>query len=450
MNLTITDINATRKNIAVTLTGDDIAKEEKAVLQQFAKVARIPGFRPGKAPEVQIRRRYAREIRDELKTRLGRAIYDHVLKDESLDVYTFVEFPDLEEVTPGSEATVDLVVDVNPSFDLPDYKGIQTQVPPADVTDAEIEAAIDNMRRSRADFIKVERPAAAGDYVRLSYAGKVDGEDVAETLGDNPRLRAWGTVTDGWEEAGSEEAKQFGVPAIIDAIVGMGADDRKEVEQQIADDFAVESLRGRTVVYTIEVHEVRERILPEIDDEFLKSVRAESVEDLKAQVADNIESRKKQEAEAAQREQILDHLFRAVDFPLPESAVENETQNAMVRIMSRNMSEGVPESVFEEHKEQLHHSASQAAQRDVKLQIILGRIAKAEEVKVEQEDLSRAVYGIAMQQRRQPEEVAKELRKNQRELVQLQRQILFSKTLDRIRSMAVTTPTAVAPESENA
>jgi trigger factor len=376
-----------------------------------------------------------------------RSAYEEVVKNDDIDVYTVVEFPEPGDIASGQELSIDLTVDVTPKFDLPEYKGIQTELPPTDVSDGEIEETIERIRRQRADFVVVERAAVKGDYLKVSYAGKVDGEALADKLKEQPRLQAWGAVTNGWEEAGTDEARQFGVPAVIDALVGMKAGDKKSVEQEIPGDFALEELRGKTASYDLEVEEVRERKLPEMDEDFLKSVRAETLEDFKAQIMDELEGRKKREAGDAQREQILKHLGEAVDFELPESGVEGETQNAMARIISQNMQQGVPEEEFEKHKEQIFAGASQSARRDVKLQIILNKIAEKEKITVENEDLSRAVYTMAIQQRQKPEELAKELRKDRNRVVQLQRQILFSKTLDFLtREAKATTVNAPAEE----
>jgi trigger factor len=237
-------------------------------------------------------------------------------------------------------------------------------------------------------------------------------------------------VTDGWEEAGTAEAKEFGVPAVIDGVVGMKAGDKKTVEQEIADDFAIEALQGKTISYEVEVGEVRERKLPELDEDFLKTVQAETVEDFKAQIMDQLEAQKKQQSTESQRQQILDFLGNAVDFALPESAVEGATQQAMARMISQNMQMGMQEEEFEKHKEEIYAGAAATAARDVKLELILTRIAKEEEITVENEELSRAVYSMAMQNQQKPEDLAKELRKDRNKVVELQRQVLFAKTLD--------------------
>lgn len=449
MNVTINDISETRKDVVVTVDGDEVAKEEARILKEMKKQARIPGFRPGKAPDNLMRQRYGKQLKDELKNTVMRNAYNRVLEEEGLQVYSVVEFPEIDEPLAGQEQSLDLTVDVTPDFELPAYKGLTTSSPPTEVEDEEIDQTIDRIRRQRAEFVKVERAAEEGDYVKVSYVGKHGEHLVADMVADNPRLRAWGTVNDGWEEAGTEEARQFGVPAIIDALVGMQAGDRKTVAQVIPDDFSVESLRGETVSYDLEVGEVRERKLPELDEEFLKSVRAESLEDFKAQIMDELESQKKREADEARRQQILDHLAGIVEFPLPQSAVEGETQNALSRIVNQNLQQGVPQEELEKQKEQIQSSAAQTAEREVKLQIILNRIAEKEKITVENEDLSRAVYSMAIQQRQRPEDLAKELKKDRDRVLQLQRQILFGKTLDFILSQAKEDgPAAPVPEEK--
>lgn len=430
MNVSITDNSETRKDVVVTLSGEEVAEEEARVLKEIKKQARVPGFRPGKAPEKLIRQRFGKDLKEQVKTGLMRKAYNGVVEHDDLNVYQFVDFPEIEDYTAGEEINIDATLDVTPDFEIPEYKGIETHPPATEVEDAEIDETIERIRRQRAEFVEVERPAQEGDYVKVSYIGKLDDEPIADKLAEVPRLRSWGTVTDGWEEAGTEEAKEYGVPELIGALAGMSAGDRKTVEQVIPEEFEVEELRGKTVVYDLEVGEVRERKLPELDGAFLESVRAESLEDFKAQVMDQLEEQKKREAQDARREQVMDHLAKAVDFPLPQSAVEGETQNALQRIVSQNMQQGVPQEELEKNLQNLQEAAAEMAQREVKLQILLARIAGQEGIEVENEDLSRAVYSLAMQRRQRPEDVAKELGKDRSQVLQLQRQVLFGKTLD--------------------
>lgn len=430
MNVTVTDISDTRKDLVVTVSGDEIATEEARVLQELQKEAKIPGFRPGKAPENIVRSRYRKALQEELNRSMNSKVYREATENSKLNVYSVVSFNEPEAFSPGDEISVDLTVDVTPEFELPEYKGIAVKAPAAEVGDQEVDQAIDNIRGQRADFVEVERPAEQGDYVKLSYQGTIDGQPVRDLLPEDSTHGFWGSTENGWEEAGTDMARQYGIPEIVDGLVGKSAGDTFEVEHTFGDDFVVEELRGKTAQYKVEVHEVRERKLPEIDDEFLKSLQVESIEDLKDKVFTQLEQRKKQESEQEQRNQIVEYLLSSVDIALPESGIEGETQNALGRLMMENMQRGVPQEELENNKEQLHSQAREQAQRDVKLQLILSRIAKEESIEVENEDLQRSIMNMAMQNRQSPEELVKELRKDRNRVLDIQRQILFGKTLD--------------------
>lgn len=439
MNVTVTDISDTRKELVVTVSGEEISAEEARVLKQFKKDARIPGFRPGKAPEAMIRSRYKKPLVDELNRAMNAKVYKEALDDGELEVYAVVSFQEPEGYTPGQEVSVDMTVDIVPSFEMPVYKGLELEVASTEVTDAEVDEALESLRGQRANFEVVERAAAETNYVKLSYVGTVDGQPVKELLGEDSRLAFWGAAENGWEEAATEQARQYGVPEVVDGLVGMAAGDKKTVEHTFADDFAVEALRGKKATYEVEVHEVRERILPEINEEFLKSQQAESLEDLKDKLLNQLESRKKQEIEQNKREQLIHIITSAVDFSLPESGIEGETQNVMGRIMVENMQRGVAREEFEKNKEAFYAQARQMAERDVKLQLILHRIAKEEKVEVQNEDLQRAIINSAMQSRQRPEDLVKELQNDRQKVLNLQRQILLGKTLDLLAKEAKVT-----------
>lgn len=439
MNVTVTDTSETRKDLVVTVSGEEIATEETRVLKAFIKEAKIPGFRPGKAPENIVRSRYRKALQEELNRAMNAKVYQEATENSKLNVYSVVSFSEQDAYTPGQEVSVDLTVDVTPDFDLPEYKGIAIKAAKAEVSDEDVDKAIEHMRGQRADFKEVERPAAESDYVKLSYVGRIDGTPVRELLGEDSKQGFWGSVENGWEEAGTETAREYGIPEIVDGLVGKSAGDKFEVEHTFKDDFAVEDLRGKKAVYEVEVHEVRERTLPELDEDFFKSLQVESLEDLKDKLLTQLESQKKQESEQDKRNQIVDFLLAAVEFPLPQSGLEGETQNALGRLMVDNLQRGVPQEELEKNKAELHAQAREFAQRDVKLQLILGRIAKDESIEVENEDLQRTILNMAMQNRQSPEELVKELRKDRNRILQIQRQILFGKTLDLLVKEATVT-----------
>jgi trigger factor len=447
VNVTVTDVSELRKDLVVALSADEVSQEETAILNEFRKHAKVPGFRPGKAPANIIRQRYGKELKKELGQKIANKAFQDAIQEKGLTVYNVVSLEGIDEVKPGAEATLDITVDLAPTFELPEYMGYETTAPGTDVEDSEIDDAITNIRRQRAAFNVVEREAAAGDYVQVTYKGSVGDQPIKEIVPDVPANKSWAEIEKGWEEAGTDEAKEFGVPEVIDALVGMKAGDEKEVSVTFAEDFKIEELRGKTATYAVSVHEVRERVLPELNEEFFKSLQVESEEDLKARLLDNLENQKKQKQRESQRQQVIDRLLEQCEFPLPESGVQAETQSVMGRIMVENLQRGVPQEEFEQNKEALHAQATPIAERDLKLQFILSKIAEKEGIEVSQEDLQRAILMTAQQRRMSPDDFVKELRKDQNQIRSMQRQILLGKSLDFVVGKAKLTVTEGGSES---
>ncbi len=425
MNVTIEEVNETRKKLIVSVSPEEILKEENSILKELIKQARLPGFRPGKAPPQVIRSRYAKELGAELKRKLIAGAYEVAAKEADMDIYGLIDM-DGGEFDAGQEGQVTFTVDINPEFNLPEYKGIPTVIESEDVSDEEIETAIEEIRKQRSQFEIVDRAAAKGDFVKVSYEGEIDGAPIAEIIPDKP---IWGKQENTWEEAGATE-QEMGVPVVVESLVGMSAGEKKEAEMDFPGDFKVPELSGKKALYRFEVHEVRTRILPELDKKFLESLKIESLEVLKDQVFEDLQNRKKYGNRQAQRQQIIEEIHARVEFPLPESALEQETNQAMSQIMRQNMDRGVPESEFEKHKEEIYDNSRRTAARRVKTDILLSRIAAEEKISIEQEDMQKAILSQAMATRTEPKEYVKEIEKDPARLQALQRSVLTDKTLD--------------------
>jgi len=430
VDIEIKEVNETRKEVLVTFSQDDIAKEEKGILGDFSQHARIPGFRPGKAPETLLRKRYGKEIREELKRKILQSGYQKMDKEGDLTVLNLVqvEDPDLDTEAPY---VMKMTVDVKPSFDAPDYKGMALERDPADVTEEEIEKAIDHTRGQRADFNKVDRAAEKSDYVRCSYEGKLDGESIEEHVAERP---IYGTQKNTWEEAGAEDAP--GITEIAEALIGMKEGDTSTVEATFPENHEVEFLKGKTISYDLEVLEVRERKLPELDEEFLKSLNVESVEQLREQTTETLKNQKEQAGQNQLRQAATQKLGEMVNFPVPESLVANETNQILSNYMSRQMQQGATEEDFEKNREALFASANEEANRKVKLDLILDEIADAEKVEVTEEDMSNFLYNYAMQTRRAPDDIVKELQKDRGRVLDIQRNIRRSKAVGKVIEQA--------------
>jgi trigger factor len=420
----VQDINPTRKTIAVSVTSEEITKQEAKLIKDFQRQAKIPGFRPGKAPENMVRSRFAKDIQQELKQRIISQAHQEGVAGADFEVSMIVELEE-GEITSGQDAVITFTVDVIPEFNLPAYEGLKVSAEPTDASDEEVTKMLDQILSQRAEFNVAEKAAEKGDYVQCGYVGKIGDELVADLV---PDATMYGSQKTTWEEAGSEDAP--GVRAIIDGLVGMKAGDTKEVTMEFPEDFKPEALAGKTAVYSLEAKEVREKVMPEMDEAFFKSLQVKDEAELRERIAENISNQKKQQNANAERQQITEELLKAVDFPIPESGVERETESVLRDFMRRNMQQGVSAEEFEKHKESLHEGASKAAHDRLKSRLILTKIAEKEKIKVENEDFSRMIMMEAQQTGQNPEKVVKELRKDQSRINDMRREIILGKTMD--------------------
>jgi trigger factor len=441
VNIEIKDVSATRKQLIASLDQDEVAAEHQAVLAEYIKHARIPGFRPGKAPATLVARQFGKNITDEFKQRVTGKAYRDGLKQSKLDALNVTAIDGGDAIAPDTAATLTFTVDIRPAFDLPEYNGLPTEIAPTEPSDADIEATLNGLRAERAEFKTSTEPAKKGDYVKLAYEGSIDGKPIAEIL---PEKQIYGKVPQTWEEV--EGAHEGVIPGLGQHLAGVKNGDKKTIEIHFPAAFeTAPPLAGKTAAYAIEVLEIRTRELPALDETFFKTQQAASLDELKTRIRDELKTRKEHENRRRQRGQIQETLNAQVDIEAPLSLVEEETQNVLRNIIGENMRRGVPEEEFEKHKKELYDNARLAAEKRVKTRLILAKIAEQEKIEVTTSDIDAFIYREAMMSRANPEKLVKELADNRDRLRAVQQTIIFDKTLDLLVSKATVTTTAPAP-----
>jgi len=426
----VQDINETRKTITVSVAAAEIATIEASLIQEFMRDAKIPGFRPGKAPENMIRMRYAKELKSELSQRVVSKAHQEGVAKSDFEIFGVVDLNE-GEIAAGSDATITFTVDVLQAFEVPAYEGLKVTNEPTEASAEEVEKMFEQMLSQRAEFNVAEKAADKGDYVRCSYEGKIGDELVADLVPETPM---YGTQKVTWEEAGAEGTP--GVQAIVDGVVGMQAGDEKEVTMEFPADFKPEALAGKTAVYSLKAEEVREKVMPAMDDAFFASMQVKDEAELRERISQNIEGQKKEQNSNAERQQITEQLLASVEFAIPESGIESETEAVLRDFMQRNMQQGASEADFEAHKEQLHEGASKAAHDRLKSRLILSKIAEKEKVQAENDDFSRMIMMQAQQSGEKPEKIVKEIQKDQSRINNMRSEILLGKTMDLILDKA--------------
>ncbi|MDB6127965.1 MAG: trigger factor [Verrucomicrobia bacterium] len=431
VNIQLNSISDTRKSLVVTLDQSEVDAEHLAVVKEVSQQARIPGFRPGKAPAAMVTKRFGKEIAEEFKQKVVSKAYRSALEKQKLDVLNIVSV-EPGEVGPGKSADVTITVDVRPDFKLPEYTGLPTEVASTDSTDADVDSVIEGMRAERAEFKVAERPAAKSDYVKLSYEGSIDGKPIADLAADK---QIYAKVPQTWEEV--DGANEGVIPGLGKHLAGLKPGDKKSIEITFPADFAaVPALSGKSATYAVEILEVRERALPPIDEAFLKANKADTLDALKASVRNNLKLQKEYQNRSEQRRQVTEALAAKVDFAVPDSLVENETQNVLRQFIEENMRRGVPEEQFEKDKDALFANARQSATKRIKMQLLLAKIAEEEKLQVSEKDIDAFIYREAMRTQQKPDKLVKALTADREQLRAVQQSIIFDKAVDFLVSKA--------------
>jgi trigger factor len=304
-----------------------------------------------------------------------------------------------------------------------------------------VDATIQQLRSERAEFKPADRAAQKGDYVKLAYEGTIDGQSIAEIV---PDKQLYAKVPQTWEEV--EGAQEGVIPGLGAQLGGMKAGDKKPITVTFPAEFpAAPALAGKTATYAVEVQEIRERVLPPMDAEFFKSQQVEDLAALQAQVRNTLKTQKEYQNRSAQRRQVTEQLASAVEFPVPESLVDGETQSVLRNFIEENMRRGVPAEQFEKDKKELFAGARRAATGRVKVQLILAKIAEQEKISVSDEDISSFLYREAMRSGEKPEKLAKALGGDRERLRSVQQSIIFDKAVDFLVSKA--TVSTVQPKA---
>jgi trigger factor len=431
VNIAVQDQTVTRKSLVVTLDQREVAAEHAATVAEYARLARIPGFRPGKAPADMIAKRFGKDIADEFKQKVVSKAYRTGLDEAKLDVVQLIDAAP-GAISPDQPVEVRFTVDVRPEFVLPDYVGLPTEVAGADLAESEVDQVIEQMRLERADFKVAARPSQKGDYVKLSYEGSIEGKSISDLVSDK---QIYAKVPQTWEEV--DGAQEGVVPGLGKKLAELAVGDKRDIAIDFPAEFAaVPALAGKSVVYAVEILEVRERVLPPLDEEFLKSHQAETIDALRNNVRNNLKMQKEYQNKSAQRRQVVDALISKVEFEVPASLVEGETQNVLRNFIEEQMRRGVPQEQFEKDKKELFEGARKSATARVKSQLILAKIAEKEGLQVTEGDINAFIYRESMRAGTSADKLVKQLTKDRDQLRAVQQNIIFDKAVEFLVSKA--------------
>jgi len=422
MAVTIEDAAPCRKKLRVEIAAERVAGTRAEIVQEFRKAASIPGFRPGKAPEPMVEKRYAGEIDTELRKRLIPESYREVLHEQHLHA---VGYPQIENVEykPGLPLVYSVTIDTAPEFALPDYKGIPVKKMAITVAPEDVDKALDTLRDQQADFVAVEgRAVRSGDFAVVNYTGIVDGKPIGELVAEAKGL---GENKGFWLLISSESF----LPGFCDQLIGAAAGEKRQVFVDFPKDFPQPPLAGKKATFFVDVVALKEKKLPELNDEFAKKLGAKDLAQLKEDVLHDLESNVEQRLDSDLRRQVIEYLLARVECELPESLVQAETRSIVYDVVRENSLRGATKEQLETKKNEIFGFATQSAKDRLRTSFILDAIATAEKIKVEKAEVDERVARLAQRSRTTPARLKVQL-SEKGGLDEIEEQILVSKTLD--------------------
>lgn len=425
----VKDEGPCRKTFSILIPASKVDEEYKKTLKTYQAAVRIPGFRPGKAPAPLVQNHYRKQIQDELRDRLIPLGYQTALQESGLDVVSVLNVSDAE-YSKGQPVSLNVLVDVAPEFDLPEYKGIAVQAEPVQVEDDEVDSSFREFLNYYGSYEDVSgRPVNESDLVQVDYKATANGIPLGEA---DPAAENLTEREDFWVRAGEDAF----LPGFGNGLIGMSAGDSKDIEISFDDQFVAENLAGQTAVFATTVKAIREKVPPELNAEFFEKLQVESEEDLRQKIRAELEQAAEQKESNRQRDAVISQLLDGTDMNLPGSEVTQETQSVIQDIVRHNTSQGVTEDEIKENKEQIFETASRNAQQTVKLNYILHKISEAEGVEVTDPEFDAHIASMAASYRMEPEKLMGQL-KHRNSVDRLRSELRHRKTLDFVMEQAV-------------
>ena len=361
-----------RRELELEIPADEVSKETEKVAKEFARLARVPGFRPGKAPISLIKRRFAEDIKGEVLQTLvpqqvEKAVAEHKLTPVSQPQVDKVEYNE------GQAVKFRASFEVLPEFVLGDYKNLEIEMPEMQITDESVANTLAEMQQRAATFTPVEgRPVQNDDFVQVKLHGTPEG-------GGEP-LQADSVLC----HVGAEETME----SFNENLRGANVGDHKNFDVTYPADYPDAKLAGKKFHYSVDVIGIKTKTLPELNDEFAKDVSdAASLEELKKKIRESLEHERDHRQKELQREKVLAELVKLHDFPVPDSLVEHQMDVRLERVVRSLAQQGVDPRAVNVDWVSLRRRQEERARDDVKAELVVDRIATEEKIDVTEEEL---------------------------------------------------------------
>ncbi|WP_163327958.1 trigger factor [Desulfurobacterium thermolithotrophum] len=367
--------------VKISAEPTELEKEVNEICKEIKKTAKIPGFRPGKAPINIIKKYYEETIRDALLRNFVPEKLSEAIKENNLQVISEPVVEALDFSLKENKFSTTVLFEVKPAIELKpeDYKGIKATKTIREITDEDVEKVIEGLRNQQAQFNEVDREAREGDLVDIEYETIVKGDEkeepqkgsVSVILGQN---QLW--------------------PEIEKEVLGKKAGEEGEVSFTAPEDEKVYGeAAGKEITVKFKISAVKEKILPELNDEFAKKFGFENLEDMKKKIRENLEKSEKEREQEEVEDQIVDELLKKVNIPVPQSMLDLEIRAQAENQLTKLAQFGV--DIRQMNPQTLVEMVKPTAEKTVKVKLLLEKVAELEGLEVTDEDLDAEIQKLA-------------------------------------------------------
>ncbi len=445
MNIDVERLPDCKAKLTIEIPSDVVETERNGLVTAYVAQAKLPGYRPGKTPRAVVERKFAAEIKSELQDRLMRQAWGAADEQEKLGILGISKV-DRQEFDINGMFQIEAEVVTQPEVELPDYSDIPVEVPKIEVSDESLDNVFARMQQNFAEFENVEgRQLQAGDIAIVEYEGFLDDKPLIEILDEASGPLA--QSEEYWVKVPAEGEEGTFIPGFGEQLEGLEVGAEKDVTVTLDDDFRIEEMAGQKLLYKTKIKEIKEQMLPEINDELAAKIEpGKTIEEVRESIREQMAGEQEKQRAEIITNQILNHLTGSTEFDVPEHIIFNETQRQVNEMVSRGYQQGMGEDQIAENQEAILDTAQQRAKSSVKATFLLEKIAEKESIVVTDDEVSRQVMMMAAQSQRPIKKVARELR-DKNAFPEVRHDILISKVLEFLKGNA--TITEVDPPAED-
>ena len=382
MKIEIEEVGPCKKLLKFEIPKETIEEEWQKQLKEVSRMANLPGFRKGKAPRKLLEKNYGDKIVEEVKRAIVSSSYQETIEKNKLSPVGDPDVGDID-LELGKPLKFEITLEVLPTFELGEYKGMQLKRKPVSVTDEDIDNALETISRQKAQLTVVKKGKVKDeDFIICDCEVGVNGEVV------------WTDKELEVMVSGSQVA-DINVPDLKNSLVGAKSEDKVSMDVELGDSFSVEQHRNKSAKLEISIKEIKRPKSPEINDELAKQVGYDTLDELKEFMSQRLEMEKKRMAEGEMQEQISSKLIEMADFDMPEDMKTHHTNERLHKYQLDLINKGTPQEEIEKNLEDLKNASEESVVRDFKMSLVLEQIAEKERIFVTEDDVNRRISEMA-------------------------------------------------------